>query len=117
MKYRKKPVVIDAEQLDGTVSQAERLGVTWVTNERGQIQSYQLSTLEGMMSARPGAWLLTGVEGERYFCAPSVFEKTYEPAEPVELERCPARESGGVQCGLPRGHAGGHACLRPMRPS
>lgn len=59
-KYRKKPVVIDAYQ----------------TKEEMDIQ-----TLEGVMHANVGDWIITGVNGEQYPCKPDIFEKTYEPAE------------------------------------
>jgi hypothetical protein len=38
-----------------------------------------IDTLEGGHIVCPGDWIITGVEGERYPCKPSVFEKTYEP--------------------------------------
>ena len=58
MKFRKKPVVVDAYQTDREMN-----------NE----------TLEGVMHAEPGDWIITGVNGERYPCKPDIFEKTYEP--------------------------------------
>lgn len=60
MKYRKKPVVIDAVQAT---------------------EATDIHTNEGVMRADVGDWIITGVEGERYPCKPSIFEKTYEPAE------------------------------------
>ncbi len=60
MKYRKKPVVIDAVQVD---------------------TEHFIETLEGTMKASPGDWIITGVQGERYPCKPDIFEATYEPAE------------------------------------
>jgi hypothetical protein len=38
----------------------------------------EIQPLEGRMMACPGDWLIKGVEGEYYFCKPSIFEKTYE---------------------------------------
>lgn len=64
MKYRKKPVVIEA----------------YVTEEPMDIE-----TLEGTMHANPGDYIITGVEGERYPCKPDIFEKTYEPADTAPL--------------------------------
>ncbi len=58
MKFRKKPIVIEAYQ----------------TKEELIIQ-----TLEGPLRAAPGDWIITGVRGEQYPCKPDVFEKTYEP--------------------------------------
>ena len=60
MKYRKKPVVIEAYQA---------LEVTLI------------ETLEGTMRAEVGDWIITGVKGERYPCKPDIFAATYEPAE------------------------------------
>jgi hypothetical protein len=57
MKYRKKPVIIEAYQ----------------TNKEMKIE-----TLEGTMTANPGDWIITGVNGEQYPCKPDIFEKTYE---------------------------------------
>ena len=39
-----------------------------------------VKTLEGDMIARPGDWIITGVEGEKYPCKDEIFQKTYEPA-------------------------------------
>ena len=58
MKFRKKPIVIEAYQ----------------TKEERIIQ-----TLEGPLRAAPGEWIITGIRGEQYPCKPDVFEKTYEP--------------------------------------
>ena len=56
-KFRKKPVIIEAYQ----------------TQEEMDIQ-----TLEGVMHANIGDWIITGVKGEQYPCKPDVFEHTYE---------------------------------------
>jgi len=61
MKYRKKPVVVEAERTNVKVI---------------------IKTLEGEMTAQPGDWIITGVKGERYPCRPDIFEMTYEPFEP-----------------------------------
>ena len=58
MKFRKKPVVVDAYQTD---------------------REMNIETLEGVMHAEPGDWIITGVNGERYPCKPDIFEKTYKP--------------------------------------
>jgi len=46
----------------------------------------RIETLEGVMTAQPGDWIITGVEGERYPCRDSIFRVTYEPVpdEPAE---------------------------------
>jgi hypothetical protein len=60
VKYRKKPIVIDAVQLTRPVD---------------------IHTLEGTMRGDIGDWIITGVNGEQYPCKPDVFEKTYEKVE------------------------------------
>ena len=57
MKFQKKPVIIDAYQTDKDV---------------------YIETLEGVMHASPGDWIITGVNGEKYPCKPDIFKKTYE---------------------------------------
>lgn len=59
-KYRKKPVVVEAQRTDETVV---------------------IHTLEGDMTASPGDYIITGVKGEKYPCKPDIFEKTYELVE------------------------------------
>ncbi|MEE8470092.1 MAG: hypothetical protein V3S51_02045 [Dehalococcoidia bacterium] len=74
-KYRKKPVVIEAEQFwpDNTPHPE---GV----QENGFLgEGHFIHTLEGDMKVRPGDWIITGVQGERYPCKPGIFEQTYEP--------------------------------------
>ncbi len=58
--YRKKPVVIQAAQVT---------------------EPMDIETLEGVMHAHPGYYLIIGVAGEKYFCKPDIFEKTYELVE------------------------------------
>lgn len=60
MKFRKKPVVIDAYQTDKEID---------------------IETLEGVMHASVGDYIITGVNGEKYPCKPDIFEKTYEKVE------------------------------------
>lgn len=77
MKFRKKPVVIEATQFkDGALD--HELAVKGVLlNEDGTLS---IPTLEGTMKANSGDWIITGVNGEIYPCKPDIFEKTYEPA-------------------------------------
>ncbi len=56
-KYRKKPVIIEAYQTKDEII---------------------IHTLEGMLRADPGDYIITGINGEKYPCKPDVFEKTYE---------------------------------------
>ncbi|MFD2248884.1 hypothetical protein FHS82_000993 [Pseudochelatococcus lubricantis] len=78
-KFRKKPVVIEAVQLRPgeepyELSQAVVNGVVRYTEDG----SVLIKTLEGVMSASPGDWIIRGVNGELYPCKPDIFEKTYE---------------------------------------
>ena len=79
MKYRKKPVVIEAEQffskdwLKGKTID----GVEMEKSSRGEI-SFWCPTLEGRHIVSEGDWIITGVKGEKYPCKPDIFELTYE---------------------------------------
>lgn len=83
MKYRKKPVVIEAIQITDSTFDAphpnpEHLsGVIYYPETR----TASVETLEGVMTGSFGDWIITGVEGERYFCKPHIFAMTYEKAE------------------------------------
>lgn len=63
MKYRKKPVVVEAYKTDKEVI---------------------IHTLEGDMKASIGDYIITGINGEEYPCKPDIFEKTYEVVKPPE---------------------------------
>lgn len=69
MKYRKKPVVIEAFQTDKEVI---------------------IHTLEGDMKASVGDYIITGVDGEQYPCKPDIFHKTYEPVSNTNFDRIKA---------------------------
>jgi hypothetical protein len=84
-KYRKKPVVIDAMQWDGTDPSAAAIAAEFDVDAkrlafgRGVLD---VVTLEGGLSASPGDWIIRGVQGELYPCKPDIFDATYEPVEP-----------------------------------
>ena len=89
MKYRKKPVVIDAWKFgEDTADQVEHFpGVTVLragpfhpTSKPGTLECAEIRTLEGTMVANVGDWIIRGVKGEFYPCKPDIFEATYEPA-------------------------------------
>ena len=77
MRYRKKPVVIDAVQYDGTFPLGFLDGDERVACVDGSLAVY---TLEGVMRADVGDWIIRGVQGELYPCKPDIFDATYEPA-------------------------------------
>ena len=82
MKYRKKPVVIDAVQWTGA-NVDEVLGFAQASAYRAAgEQAIMIETLEGTMRADKNDWIIRGVKGEFYPCKPDIFEATYNP-EPV----------------------------------
>jgi hypothetical protein len=78
MKYRKKPVVIDAIQWTGeNRHELER----FITTRRDMLSHstvISIHTLEGTMRAEIGDYIIKGVQGEFYPCKPDIFEATYE---------------------------------------
>jgi hypothetical protein len=82
MKFRKKPVVIEAVQYAPNMpTLPEGVVEEWdMPNQTGHCHAH-IDTLEGRMTVNPGDWVITGVKGERYPCKPDIFEATYEPAE------------------------------------
>jgi hypothetical protein len=86
-KYRKRPIVIDAVQwfpgimIDGVETHHEKTSpIDGYAQYTGKIVG-RIETLEGVMDAQPGDWIITGVNGEKYPCKPDIFEKTYELVE------------------------------------
>ena len=59
-KYQKKPIIIEAYQTD---------------------HETEIITLEGVMTANPGDYIITGIQGETYPCKPDIFHETYEEVE------------------------------------
>lgn len=84
MKYRKKPVVIEAVKWTGSNRDEidTFLGLTNSpdTANHGYADNNQLiiKTLEGNHAANPGDMIIKGVKGEFYPCKPDIFEATYE---------------------------------------
>lgn len=82
-QFRKKPVVIEAEQYIPGVHTPE--GVFHLSGQdcslKGTPNENQphIHTLEGETLVSPGDWIITGVKGEKYPCKPDIFEATYEP--------------------------------------
>ena len=62
MIYRKKPILVAAYQTEVEI---------------------KIETLEGVMTASPGDWIITGVNGEVYPCKPEIFAKSYEQVHVV----------------------------------
>ena len=95
-QYRKKPVVIEAVQWDGSAESAATV-IDWALGVDGPSIRYhehlldgeyiahpdpflKIDTLEGTMIASTGDFIIRGVNGEFYPCKPDIFEKTYEEA-------------------------------------
>lgn len=80
MKYRKKPVIIDAVQYDGTdesyfeLLQFTKGDLIW----HKELGCPLIETLEGTMSVSNNDYVIKGVQGEFYPCKPDIFEATYE---------------------------------------
>jgi hypothetical protein len=73
MKFRKKPVVIEATQWfkDGDHPKVIKATLSGMPVNL-------IETLEGEHIVSPGDWIITGVKGEHYPCKPDIFEMTYE---------------------------------------
>lgn len=91
MKFRKKPVVIEAITFDelvahGRTETADTNGMPWAFSYAGHPithendDCYLIPTLEGTMKFMRGDMLITGVKGEIYPCKPDIFERTYDAA-------------------------------------
>ncbi len=82
MKFRKKPVVIEAIQFTGkNVEEIWKfIGAPFKQCEDNK-QQYWIPTLEGPHRASKGDWIIKGVKGEFYPCKPDIFEQTYVKVE------------------------------------
>lgn len=84
MKYRKKPVIIEAIQFEDNSDRIIEIhefmgGDTIRVNYEDKNNPYlKIETLEGIMKASVGDYIIKGVNGEFYPCKPDIFEKTYE---------------------------------------
>lgn len=95
MKYRKKPVIIEAFRYDGDLinrdgiyyvpvwaADAHKNRVLYFAEDHQNGLPYELfiKTLEGDMKVSVGDYVIQGIKGEIYPCKPDIFEQTYEPA-------------------------------------
>ena len=89
MKFRAKPVIIEAIQWtgDNVLDVGDFLGndnrnITWgILHSK---KSVSISTLGGIVIAYAGDWIVKGVQGEFYPRKPEIFEQTYEPVSGME---------------------------------
>lgn len=98
-QYRKKPVIVEAVQLDNINAPCV---VRWIGEDKAKMKlesdeawklgkappifSVTIRTLEGEMKAMPGDYIIKGVHGEFYPCKPDIFGKTYEATESPKEE-------------------------------
>lgn len=92
MKYRKKPVVIEAVQWNGLNLQEVKdfvgdsliydiYDTAWEVREAAPIVDMKIKTLEGNMQVSTNDYIIKGVQGEFYPCKSDIFEQTYEKVE------------------------------------
>ena len=96
MKYRKKPVVIEAFKYDGDLKGADgkyyvpdwaiiafENGIMHYVSDDGEKPPIELyiDTIEGTHHVSDGDYVIRGVKGELYPCKPDIFEQTYEACE------------------------------------
>lgn len=85
MKYRKKPVEIEAFRLgidympDWFMDRVTTNDIILRSDEARGIAAAEINTLEGVMRADYGDFIIKGVKGEIYPCKPDIFAATYEP--------------------------------------
>ena len=92
MKYRKKPVVIEAVQWNGNNLEEikgfagdsliyEIFDAEWKVGKGAPVVYMEIETLEGNHKCTEGDYIIKGVQGEFYPCKPDIFEQTYERVE------------------------------------
>ena len=104
LKFRKKPVVIEAFQMteERRASNAdwpewmhrawqldrEASGSLYPTEEGTDDGTLSIGTLEGQHLVSWGDWIIQGVKGELYPCKPDIFEATYAPEMKLQQGKC-----------------------------
>ncbi|MEK5395951.1 hypothetical protein [Paenibacillus sp. FSL K6-2859] len=93
MKFRKKPVLVDAVQFTPGLEDGY---ACYVVGDGGRFVGYHdkrtpippsfrkvpaIKTIEGFHEISTDDWIITGVAGERYPCKPEIFAQTYEAAD------------------------------------
>ena len=80
-RYRKRPVVIEAVQWEGTKASFDDImamgDIRWEPGEMDS-ETFTIKTLEGDHLARRGDYIIKGIQGEFYPCKESIFIQTYE---------------------------------------
>ena len=83
MKYKKKPVVIEAWVWDESKITLNKIGCQCMACQGNSkhpdlVRSLIILTLEGSMSVNKGDYIIKGVKGEFYPCKPDIFKLTYD---------------------------------------
>jgi hypothetical protein len=79
MKFREKPIIIEAECYDGTNESAKRImGMGGTREIRNRPEGLYIETFDGVIRANIGDWIISG-KRELYPCKPDIFEAAYEP--------------------------------------
>ncbi len=86
MKYKKKPVIIEAIKWTGDPKTTEIEDKSFVDAYKNGTFKYNgnkmlIKTLEGEMTASPGDYIIKGVQGEFYPCKADIFAQTYEAVD------------------------------------
>lgn len=93
MKYRKKPVIIEAFTLEkrflnwpqwahDALTENKLISINMGKFNVPSLPTYvDIKTLEGTMRANIGDYIIKGVKEELYSCKPDIFEMTYEKVE------------------------------------
>lgn len=83
MRYKKKPIIVDAKQWTG--DNLEEINQFFGGNFKvGKARFLMIQTLEGLMMAAPRDWIIRGIAGEVYPCKPDIFEATYEEVDDTQ---------------------------------
>ena len=73
--FVKRPIIVEAVQWTGdNEREIETLNAKVIVDGK----TLFISTLEGVMSASVGDWIIKGIAGECYPCKPEIFDATYE---------------------------------------
>ena len=88
-KFRKKSIVIEAAQWDGSYKGYEDIHKKFPDLKTSHIHYknketvylWKIFTLEGSHKVSPGDYIIRGIKGEYYPCEPDIFKKTYEKVE------------------------------------
>ena len=85
-KFKKKPIIIEAFRWTGGSDQTEdptwiceaiKAGKVWFEYKGTSKVNLHINTLEGILKANQGDYIIQGIQGELYPCKPDIFKETY----------------------------------------